>query len=276
MTEAPAPGVSAVLVPALQALAHELDEIAPRLSTDDPEAVHDLRVTLRRLRSLLRASRQIFGRFHADFARAELGRIAAPTGAIRDEEALRETLDRVAATPRLRAMVARLKRARGPRDRARRAAFVRAVHQGLLTEARRALDALLRLPVRPRRDRDGGKFARRALRRALTEVERRGSPPDDDVAGLHELRIAHKRVRYLAMGLAPLLGDAAEPARRRAERAQKRLGDLHDLDVARAVVARSRCLSPVERRALVSAIARDRATALTRFHAMQSEAETPR
>lgn len=269
MTQAappPGPPIAAVLVPALKALSIELGEVVPRLSTDDPEAVHDLRVTLRRLRSLLRPSRRVFGRFHADFVRSELGRIAQLTNALRDEEALNETLSRVATSARLRRLVARLQRARAPRDRARRAAFLRLIAGGELGEARHALDALLRLPVHPRRDGDGRKFAAKVLARALADIERLGVPADDDGVGLHELRIAHKRVRYLVMGLAPLLGEDAEPTRKRSERAQKRLGDVHDLDVARVVVARSRCLTPVERTALLAAIARARATAIARFH----------
>ncbi|MCC6648660.1 MAG: CHAD domain-containing protein [Polyangiaceae bacterium] len=266
MTSPPTLTIAAVLVPALRGLSHELEEVTPRLSTDDPEAIHDLRVTLRRLRSLLRPARRIFGRFHADFVRAELGRVAEQTGALRDEEALHETLARVAVTPRLRALTARLGRARAAGARARRRVFLRAVEGGELLEARRTLDALLHLPIDPRRDRDGRKFAARAVARAVAEVERLGLPVDGDVAGLHELRIAHKRVRYLVMGLAPLLGDAAEPLRRQAERAQKRLGDVHDLDVAGAVIARSRCLDATERSSLGAAITRARAVALARFH----------
>ena len=267
---------SSVLLPALRALSEELGEIAPRLATDDSEAVHDLRVALRRLRSLLRPARQVFGRWHADFARAELGRVAQLTNALRDEEALRETLDKVASTARLRAIVAKLVKVRAARDRSRRRAFLRQVEGGALRDARRGLAALVHLPVHPRRDGDGRKFAAKVWKRSLKDVDALGVPADADVEGLHALRIAYKRVRYLAMGLAPLLDPATELVKKRAERVQKRLGDVHDLDVARVVVVRSRSLSLPERAALLAAIARARAVALARFHEVRlAEAAEP-
>lgn len=265
---------SSVLIPALRVLSEEIREITPRLSTDDPEAIHDLRVALRRLRSLLRPARRIFGRFHADFVRAELGRVAQMTNTIRDEEALHETLTKFATTPRLRGLVAKLMKPRAARDRGRRNAFARAVATGAIEQACRSLDALLHLPVHPRRDGDGKRFAAKVLARAEKDIDKLGVPDDADVEGLHAVRIAYKRVRYLAMGLAPLLDPETELVRKRAERVQKRLGDVHDLDVARVVILRSRSLSPLEKATLLGAVSRARAAALVRFHEVRA-AEVP-
>jgi CHAD domain-containing protein len=122
----------------------------------------------------------------------------------------------------------------------------------------RLLDALLALPVDPRRRRPLIPYARKIVDRARREVDGLRDVGVDDVAGLHALRIAYKRLRYsietftdaLPLDVAAL----AEPA----TRFQKRLGDIHDLDVAAAVMTRARTIDDVRGR-LLHAVARERA-----------------
>jgi CHAD domain-containing protein len=51
------------------------------------------------------------------------------------------------------------------------------------------------------------------------------------IQALHDMRIAAKRLRYVLELTAPLLGDYAATAAKRAKRLQSVLGDLHDCDV---------------------------------------------
>src|SRR5947207_3444206 len=82
----------------LRALDAELGKAIPRVyraADGDPEAIHDLRVAIRRLRTLLKLSRKIFGRRHTDAVRRALAEVQRATGDLRDEEVLSETLSSV-------------------------------------------------------------------------------------------------------------------------------------------------------------------------------------
>jgi CHAD domain-containing protein len=113
------------------------------------------------------------------------------------------------------------------------------------------LHGLLLFPVKASHNEALGKFARRAVNGARKDVELLRDVPTSDTERLHALRIQYKKLRYAAEIFAealPLdLAVVAEPA----ARFQKRLGDIHDLDVALAAIARARGL-PAELRARVA------------------------
>ena len=58
----------------------------------DPEAIHDFRVALRRLRTVLRPARRLYGKRRLEEIGGELRRFATASGDLRDAEVLRETL----------------------------------------------------------------------------------------------------------------------------------------------------------------------------------------
>jgi len=127
------------------------------------------------------------------------------------------------------------------------------------------LRALLTLPVRPDRDASLGKFSRRVVQKARRGVESRRDAGPDDVVGLHDLRIAYKKLRYaveiFAEALPADLAAMAEPA----ARFQKRLGDIHDLDVAKLALARARGLELTMRTRVVLALDEARARKLAKY-----------
>jgi CHAD domain-containing protein len=247
--------------------ARELDKALalaePRvLAKGDPEAVHDLRVALRRLRTLLKLARRIFGTFHTDAVRQAFRDLQASTGDLRDEEALHETLDVLALD---HAPVAAWRGRRNARDARLRRGLIARLRRGELTAARGLLDALLTLPVRPRRDAPLTKFARDVVQKARRGVEARRDTPPDDVVGLHDLRIAYKKLRYaveiFAEALPADLAAMAEPA----ARFQKRLGEIHDIDVAKVAIARARGLTSDARGHVISALDVARAKKLSKY-----------
>jgi hypothetical protein len=69
------------------------------------EAVHDFRVALRRLRTLLRPARWIYGKKRVRRIADGLRAFAATTGELRDQEVLRETLGALALGDDVRAAV---------------------------------------------------------------------------------------------------------------------------------------------------------------------------
>ena len=128
------------------------------------------------------------------------------------------------------------------------------LRQGELARARALLTALLLLPIRPDRDPPLSKFARKMVQKAQRGVESRRDTPADNVVGLHDLRIAYKKLRYaveiFSAALPADLAAMAEPA----ARFQKRLGDIHDLDVAKLALARARGLDPQMRQRVLGAL----------------------
>jgi CHAD domain-containing protein len=243
------------------------------MGNTDSEAVHDLRVALRRLRTLLKLARPVFGEFHSDAVRTAFADLQASTGELRDEEALGETLDAVAVHS---APLAEWRARRLVRDRRLRRGLVTRLRQGELDRARALLNAILTLPVRPDRDPPLSKFGRRAVQKAREAVEARRDTPPDDALGLHALRIAYKKLRYavefFTEALPIDLVALAEPA----ARFQKRLGEIHDIDVAKISVARARGLDRDTRMLVIAALDVARLNKLAKYVAeMNPVAATP-
>jgi CHAD domain-containing protein len=265
---APAPPTGALtgafLVEKLRALEARLRECGPRVldSRDDAEAIHDLRVALRRTRTVLALARPVFGRFRVDETRRALRTVMSATGTLRDDEVVLELLGAIGVDhPALVAWMA----TRRQRERRLRAAVAHLVRAGELERACALLDALLAFPVDPRRDRRLGKFARRAVDQARREVERRKDAPTQDAAALHRLRIAHKGLRYTVETFAEALPEDLAALAPRSARFQGRLGALHDVDVAVVFVRRARSLPPEARVELLAALARERTRRLAAY-----------
>lgn len=249
--------VGPFLVDRLQALDARLRDVAPRVlaSADDAEAVHDLRVALRRTRTVLEVGRPVLGRFHADEVRRALREIMTATGDLRDDEVLLELLASVGVS---HPDVAAWLDARRRRERRLRGALGRSLRSGQLDRGRAMLEALLAFRIDPDRDRRLAKFARRAVERARREVDRRRGARVDDADGLHRLRIAYKRLRYTTETFADALPSDLAALAQPAARFQSRLGDLHDVDVALGCVRRARGMCPEARAELLAALARER------------------
>lgn len=208
------------------------------IESSDDEAIHDLRVAIRRLRTLLKMSRKLFGRWHVDVVRRAFAEIMRATGDLRDEEVLDETLEGLSDRPELAAFV----RARRARERKLRGAIVTLLQSGELDRARLLLKALLVFPVSPDTDRDLARFARRTVERARGRVESERAAAPEDAEALHDLRIAYKELRYSIELLADALPIDDRALLEPATVFQKRLGELHDVDVAIEVVGRARGL----------------------------------
>jgi CHAD domain-containing protein len=252
----------------------ELAGALPRvLASSDDEAIHDLRVAVRRLRTLLKLARPIFGRYHADAVRAAFTVIHRATGTLRDAEVLGETLDAIASDS---PAVVAWKMRRSARERSLRRNVIARLRAGDLSRARKLLSALVTLPVVPKRDRPAVKLARRAVERARRNVERQRDASAHDGVALHDLRIAYKELRYsvelLSEALPADLVAMAEPA----SRFQKRLGEIHDADMALVSLRRARGLDPATRASLLAELEALRAKRVAKYVAdMTPRAEEP-
>lgn len=255
-TETGAPHAGPFVVMKLRDLDAALSEAAPRViagarggEAHDDEAVHDLRVAIRRLRTLLKMGRELFGRWHTDVVRGAFREVMQATGDLRDEEVLEETLAGAAKAAGFEDWLA----TRRARERKLRHNVVARIERGDLDRARLLLKALLVFPVEPKRNVELSRFARRTVERARRKVEHKRDVEVSDVIGMHDLRIAYKELRYSIELLAEALPIDARAQLEPATVFQKRLGELHDVDVAMEVIEKARGLSlPAREEALSS------------------------
>jgi len=230
----------------------------------DAEAIHDFRVALRRLRTVLRPARHLHGKRHLRAVDAELSRFAQATGALRDEEVLRDTLGALDLPPPARAALDAwlVQRARQERARRRRVGALVGAVSRRADEGPPLGEALARLERRVGRRRPEEHPARALAESAITAaaaaVESRLGARPSDAAAMHALRIRYKRLRYTAELFAPILGEGASDLAREAARMQKRLGELHDVDEALTRVARARALPRGARAAVRRALQQTR------------------
>jgi CHAD domain-containing protein len=236
----------------LRAMQARLEETGRRvLGAGDELAVHDLRVTIRRTRTLLEIGREVFGGFHADEVRRALTEVQRATGALRDEEVL---LEIVASLPLHTTDLSGWIATRRRREKRLRAAVRSVVRHDGLAQSRALLAALLTFRVKSSRDKRLVKFARRAVEGAQREVERRRAPSEHTRA-LHRLRVSYKRLRYTAETFADVLPPELSGALvRSAAGFQRRIGDVHDVDVVVERVRQARGLPVATRQALLVAL----------------------
>ncbi len=212
--------------------------------TGAPDGVHQVRVTCRRLRSVLAAFRPVLDAGQAEPVRAELQWIGAQLAGSRDAEvAVAHLRDTVGAQPPefvLGPIAARLQQEDLRDEVAGENAARRALSRPRYLAALDALADLVAAP--PLTDRAAepaapvlaevlghtGRRLRRTVRRARD---------NDDPAALHEVRKAAKRLRYTAEVAADVLGDPVPELLTALEDVQQVLGDRQD-----TVLTRRLCL----------------------------------
>ncbi|WP_159401148.1 CHAD domain-containing protein [Streptomyces sp. NRRL B-24484] len=201
--------------------------LAAAVRADEPDAVHRMRVTCRRLRSTLQAYRPLIGADTTALVTA-LKDLAAALGAARDTEVLAERLTAEARTlpedcrpDEVAAALAAWAAERTADARPEALAALDGPGFPALLAALRGLVAEPRFTARADRPAASelARVARRQQRRTARRIERAGgAAPGEAAAALHEARKAAKRARY-----------AGEPAGPAAERFTRRMKDLQDL-----------------------------------------------
>lgn len=213
----------------------------PGAHEGDEDAVHDMRVAVRRLRATLRSFRGLWGRRESEAVRAELRWLGGRLGAVRDAQVMSARLtDAVRAEPVelvLGPVAARVAE-RFAADLATaldelRRTFDSDRYPDLLTR----LDRLLEGPTaRPADARWVARRVRRAIARADDRLDR-ALDGRSDVA-LHEARKAYKNARYAVEVREPDAGKPAAKLAGRFKELQDLLGAHHDSVVTREVLRR--------------------------------------
>lgn len=222
-------------------------ELDPAVRRDQPDAVHQMRVASRRLRSTFRSYRAVLDRTVTDPVSAELRWLAGELGVDRDREVLTERihaglveLARPLVLGPVRGRLRTWSAARRTGSRRRITAVLDGRRYLALLDA---LDAVLTdPPLRTAAARPAEPVLRKAVDRqyrrfagALQETFDLPPGPERDTA-IHETRKAAKRTRYAAEVARPVLGREAKTVTSLMREVQELLGDYQDGVLARAAL----------------------------------------
>jgi len=222
-----------------------LKALDPLVRRDDPDSVHQMRVTVRRLRTTLQAYPAILPRPATQHLRDELKWLGGVLGEARDGEVLSDyLLTRLAGLPPelvLGPAQARTRAHFAPRQASARGAVLDALNSARYFTLLADLDRLLAdPPLTAAAAEPAGEVLPRAIARAYRRTKRRmrrarqAAPGTGRDTALHETRKAAKRARYAAEAAEPALGRKAHRFARRMKTVQSALGDQHDAVNAQA------------------------------------------
>ncbi|HUC57694.1 MAG TPA: CYTH and CHAD domain-containing protein [Streptosporangiaceae bacterium] len=221
-----------------------IKSLDPAVRASEPDSVHQLRITIRRIRAVLDAFGPVIWRADVGPLSEELRWLGNLLGAARDAEVLaarlRRALDDTSAELVIGPVAARVQAHFAPVAASAQAAASKALSGGryfalldqldelfaesaLATGATRPASEVLRQAVR--------KAYRRTRRRA--HLARHATPGHDRDVAVHQVRKATKRARYAAEVLAPAMGKPASRFARQMKRLQSQLGDFQDSVIAR-------------------------------------------
>jgi CHAD domain-containing protein len=222
-----------VVLAVLAQLRDDLLDADPRVRAEEDDAVHQMRIVVRRLRGSLAAFRGVLDRETLEQLRNRLARLGDTLGVVRDAEvrhdrALALASD-VGGALRLRLV---------DETQAEYGTLLRGLLLYLSSDEYFALlDDLDALIARPPLSDGSLEKARPALRAVLQHEARRAQrrirrADRSDLAALHRARKAARRLRYLAEALSqgdsPVLGKKTRALAEAAEEVQNTLGEHRD------------------------------------------------
>lgn len=268
--EQPAPIEASELVRRIRERATEAQQALARLlgdeAADPEELIHDYRVSLRRLRSILRLVEHPFGKKKVRALEDAIRAAASLTGDLRDEEVLRETLGDLKLDPASSEALAEWMRGRARRERGLRARVVRTIRQhatdgaGIVETLAKVHERLAGPPKDPSPD---DVLAWAGISKAFEKVRQRAASDslhEGHSEPMHRLRIGCKQLRYTTETVRGLVTPEGweERTETLAAKLQKHLGRLHDFDEALVRMDRARGLDGHARHAVLAELAKHR------------------
>jgi CHAD domain-containing protein len=229
--------------------AEALASLDPMVRQDEPDAVHQMRVATRRLRSTLRTFAQVISGDETTHLAEELQWLGRVLGEARDAEVqagrLQEQVAGTDAELLLGPVAARVQAHFAKTAAQARAGVLAALNSERYYSLLDALDAVIDRPAPgPDAQARAGRVLPAAVGRSYRKTRRRirsavlapdGQPGD---VALHQARKAAKQARYAAEVAEPAVGRDAAAFARRMKEVQSALGDHQDSVVSRDVVRR--------------------------------------
>jgi CHAD domain-containing protein len=236
-----------VVLDYLRTQAEALRRYDPLVRQDAPDAVHQMRVAARRIRSTLQAFGRVLARDRTRSLTNELKWIGAELSGARDAEVLSQRftsmLNQLPDDVKLGPVSADIDKAFARRRADARERLLAALGSDRYRAVQDAIDMLLADPPLTRRARRPAKqelprSILRAYRRVSCTMDEAISLPSGDSrdVALHEARKAAKRLRYAIEAVEPAVGKPATRLRQQLAAVQDLLGEHHDTVIARPVL----------------------------------------
>ncbi len=232
-----------VVLAYLRSQADALMSLDPLVRLDEPDAVHQMRVASRRLRSTLRSFRHILRQDATSGLAADLKWLGGVLGAARDGEVLdahlRSRLSQAPVELRIGPVEARIQGHFASVRAAARTELLAALDSERYFALLDDIDGLLAGPpltteaartaadVLPAAARRGHRRMNRRMRRAW-----RTAPGQSRNEALHQARKAARRARFAAEAMAPAIGGRAARFAKRMKQVQSVLGEHQDCVIA--------------------------------------------
>src|SRR5215470_1781895 len=212
----------------LREQAARLRSLEPEVRADEFDAVHQMRVTTRRLRSTLRSFGDVIPRDRTEPLAAELKWLGGLLGAARDGEVLpwhlQASLEQVPVELLIGPVQARVQGYFAPRRAAAREAVIQAFDSRRYTSLLADLDRLTLDPPRgPRAAAPARDVLPADVRRAYRQAARR----------MRQARKSARRARYAAEAAIPAAGPPAREFAKQMKKVQSVIGDHQDTVIAR-------------------------------------------
>ena len=214
----------------------------------DPEGVHDMRVSSRRVRGALRDFMPYVHKRKLSVVLEQLRPIADALGAVRDQDVAIMGLQKLAsgAPVEAAAMLDELVRARETIRKEARKDLQKSLHKGQLKQLEKDFDTAINsvtVKSEPRKRQSTNaqasaeityrEVARRIIMERLKEVEKLSDALYRPlrIKPLHKMRIAAKRLRYALELFEPCWGPGISMFAKKVAALQASLGELHDSDI---------------------------------------------
>ena len=218
------------VVAVLTALIARLDEAERTAVLDEPDAVHQARILVRRQRSVLRTFRPLFDRDRVDELRESLDELGDELGDVRDIEVRVEHAEHHLDESAPRAMHERLVDAERERYRAAHADLV--TYLGVGGHGQRLVEFITDPPFSARAGGHAPEELARLLHREYRRVRKAARDATDQLESLHRLRRVARRLRYASEAVTELpavvFGDKVAEVASAAQEVQDVLGDHRD------------------------------------------------
>jgi CHAD domain-containing protein len=224
--------------------ADKLKALDPAVRRDEPDAVHQMRVTTRRLRSTFQSFGQILRADDTSHLAGELRWLGHVLGDARDNEVLPEHIDaelkQVPVELVMGPVQARLREHFAPLAAQSRKDALAALDSERYFALLDELDQILaQPPLGPAAGQPAKKALAHAVRRTYKRTAKRMRRAEQAHAGeptnvaLHAARRAAKRSRYAAEAVTPVFGKQAKRYGKQMKKIQSSLGDHQDAVIAR-------------------------------------------
>ena len=218
------------------------------LDWSDPEGVHDMRVSSRRLRGALRDFMPYLHKRKLSTVLKQIENVADALGAVRDQDVAIMGLQKLGAGAPIEAaaVVDQLIQAREMIRKKARKNLQQALQKGRLTLCQKEFVTAIEAATAPAKPGKRGsknakaqaevtyrEVARRTIMERLKEVEKLsgGLYQPLRIKPLHRMRIAAKRLRYALELFEPCWGSGISIFAKKVAALQTSLGELHDSDI---------------------------------------------